>query len=76
MADVRISFPLRRRLADLVLPQARLLVEDAKNGIRKYVKRKWINIRAAGGFDSLQNWCLKELADGERFLPRSTSFRH
>ncbi|BGP15611.1 hypothetical protein JCM10213_004131 [Rhodosporidiobolus nylandii] len=46
-----------------ILADARVLVEDAKNGILKYIKRKWINIRAAGGFDDLESWCLKELAD-------------
>ncbi|GAA6020885.1 hypothetical protein JCM10207_003176 [Rhodosporidiobolus poonsookiae] len=46
-----------------ILADARVLVEDAKNGILKYIKRKWINIRSAGGFDDLESWCLKELAD-------------
>ncbi|GAA5845097.1 hypothetical protein JCM11251_000008 [Rhodosporidiobolus azoricus] len=46
-----------------ILADARILVEDAKNGILQYIKRKWISVRAAGGFDNLDSWCLRELAD-------------
>ncbi|GAA5930486.1 hypothetical protein JCM1841_006554 [Sporobolomyces salmonicolor] len=46
-----------------VFKQARIRVEDARNGILKYIKRKWISARESGGFDHLESWCLKELAD-------------
>ncbi|GAA5919850.1 hypothetical protein JCM6882_008340 [Rhodosporidiobolus microsporus] len=71
-----------------ILADARVLVEDAKNGILKYIKRKWINVRAAGGFDELDSWCLKELADeldisvedlvadGPRLRPSPARARH
>lgn len=29
-----------------------------------YIKRKWLNIRDAGGFSGIDGWCLQELADG------------
>lgn len=41
-----------------------MLVEDAKNGILKYLKRKWVPVRASRGFDQLESWCVKELSDG------------
>ncbi|GAA5821747.1 hypothetical protein JCM3770_003160 [Rhodotorula araucariae] len=46
-----------------IMADARLLVDDTRSGILGYIKRKWVNIRNAGGFDSLEAWCLKELAD-------------
>lgn len=50
--------------------QARVLVEDAKVGIIKYIKRKSNAIKLAKGFDGLESWALKELSDG------SSSFLH
>ncbi|GAA5881725.1 hypothetical protein JCM1840_000350 [Sporobolomyces johnsonii] len=50
-------------VGSVLLREARILVEDARNGILKYIKRKWISIRGSGGFDHLESWCLKELAD-------------
>ncbi|SPO41193.1 uncharacterized protein PSFLO_06675 [Pseudozyma flocculosa] len=38
-------------------------VEDARGGVLRYLKRRWINVRALGGFNELEKWCLKELAD-------------
>ncbi|CEQ40320.1 SPOSA6832_01904 [Sporobolomyces salmonicolor] len=55
-----------------VFKQARIRVEDARNGILKYIKRKWISARESGGFDHLESWCLKELADGTPDLEVST----
>lgn len=68
MADVRphrlvYTFLARRRLLTS-RAQARVLVEDARSGILSYIKRKWVLIRNAGGFDDLEPWCAKELADG------------
>ncbi|GAA5903440.1 hypothetical protein JCM5296_006254 [Sporobolomyces johnsonii] len=50
-------------VGSVLLREARILVEDARNGILKYIKRKWISTRGSGGFDHLESWCLKELAD-------------
>ncbi|KAN0065193.1 hypothetical protein ACQY0O_001690 [Thecaphora frezii] len=37
-------------------------IEDARGGILRYLKRRWINVRALGGFNGLEKWCLSELA--------------
>ena len=68
MADVRPprlvwTFLARRGLLTF-RAQARVLVEDTRSGILSYIKRKWVLIRNAGGFDDLEPWCAKELADG------------
>ncbi|KAL8278963.1 hypothetical protein RQP46_008632 [Phenoliferia psychrophenolica] len=46
-----------------ILMDARVLVEDAKVGIIKYIKRKSNAIKLAKGFDGLESWALKELSD-------------
>ncbi|SGY15976.1 BQ5605_C012g06721 [Microbotryum silenes-dioicae] len=46
-----------------ILIDAKVLVEDARNGIAKYIKTRWMSIRDTGEFTRLQAWCLKELAD-------------
>ncbi|KAK4700993.1 hypothetical protein P7C70_g5244, partial [Phenoliferia sp. Uapishka_3] len=46
-----------------ILMDARVLVEDAKTGIIKYIKRKSNAIKLAKGFDGLESWALKELSD-------------
>lgn len=44
---------------------ARVLIEDAKNGVLKYLKHSWMNVRSANAFESLENWALKEISDGK-----------
>lgn len=46
---------------------ARARLEDARQDILKYIKSRWIGIKALNGFERLENWCLKELSDGESF---------
>lgn len=41
----------------------RHVVETARESIVRYLKKRWINVRALGGFNRLDKWCLKELAD-------------
>lgn len=43
---------------------ARVLVEEARQGVVRYLKRNWISIRIVDGFELLENWALKEIADG------------
>lgn len=43
---------------------ARVIVEDAKRGVLKYIKSHWTTVRALNGFDPLENWALKEISDG------------
>ncbi|CEH17737.1 hypothetical protein CBOM_04129 [Ceraceosorus bombacis] len=38
------------------------LVEDARDGIVRYLRKRWINVRALSGFDVIENWALKELS--------------
>ncbi|EGG06777.1 uncharacterized protein MELLADRAFT_62956 [Melampsora larici-populina 98AG31] len=42
---------------------ARVIVEDAKASVIKYLKSRWMNVRSLNGFDPLENWALKEIAD-------------
>ncbi|PWZ00192.1 hypothetical protein BCV70DRAFT_161513 [Testicularia cyperi] len=42
---------------------SRQAVENARVGILRYLKKRWINVRALGGFNRLPKWCLKEIAD-------------
>lgn len=43
--------------------QSRQAVENARASILRYLKKRWINVRALAGFNKLEKWCLKELAD-------------
>ncbi|KAH8929651.1 hypothetical protein BT69DRAFT_124623 [Atractiella rhizophila] len=48
---------------DGISMDARALVEDAKDGIIKYLKRRWVNVRQYNAFAALENWALKEISD-------------
>lgn len=39
-------------------------VEAAKSGILGHIRRRWLQIRDAGGFAALETWSIKEIADG------------
>ncbi|PWN49481.1 hypothetical protein IE53DRAFT_369725 [Violaceomyces palustris] len=43
--------------------EARQSIEDARSGILRYLKRRWVGVRAQSGFNGLEKWCLKELSD-------------
>jgi len=45
--------------------RTRQQVEIAREGILSHIRRRWMQIREAGGFDGLENWSVKEIADGE-----------
>lgn len=57
------------------VPQSRQAVETARGSILRYLQKRWINVRALAGFNKLEKWCLKELADelevttADLFLP-------
>jgi hypothetical protein len=55
---------------------ARARVEDTQKVLLSYIKARWINIRSVGGFEKLDNWCLKELSDGKPQFVRHASHRH
>ncbi|MBW0497728.1 hypothetical protein O181_037443 [Austropuccinia psidii MF-1] len=42
---------------------ARVIVEDARMGVLKYLKSHWTGVRQLNGFDPLENWALKEISD-------------
>nr|CDI54056.1 conserved hypothetical protein [Melanopsichium pennsylvanicum 4] len=42
---------------------SRSAVENARASILRYLKKRWINVRALRGFNGLDKWCLQELAD-------------
>lgn len=39
-------------------------IETAKSGILGHIRRRWLQIRDGGGFSNLENWSIKEIADG------------
>lgn len=48
-----------------ITTDARGRIEETRNEILAYIRNRWIGIRAQNGFENLENWCLKELSDGE-----------
>lgn len=53
---MQTALPLRSR--------GRQLVESAKDGVVAHMRRRWMQIRETGGFLGLENWAMKEIADG------------
>lgn len=47
---------------------ARDKVEEARTELIKYLQKRWVNVRATAGFNSLDKWALKEIA-GEIDVP-------
>ncbi|KAJ7593454.1 hypothetical protein C8J56DRAFT_498559 [Mycena floridula] len=41
----------------------RIQVEQARVDILSWLRRRWVNVRAEGGFESLEGWAVKEIAD-------------
>ncbi|UZJ52185.1 hypothetical protein CBS101457_001505 [Exobasidium rhododendri] len=40
-----------------------VMVEKARRAIIFYLRKRWVNIRANAGFNDIESWALKELAD-------------
>lgn len=40
-----------------------MLVEEARNSLIQYIRKRWVNIRSVGGFNDLKRWSLKEISD-------------
>ncbi|GAA5845435.1 hypothetical protein JCM3766R1_006552 [Sporobolomyces carnicolor] len=53
-----------------LMVDARMHVEDTRNGLLKLLKTRWASIRDQGGFDALEPWCLKELAEELEMPPK------
>jgi hypothetical protein len=44
----------------------RVQTEQARVDVVKWLRRRWVGVKQAGGFDRLEGWSLKELSHGER----------
>lgn len=53
---------------DGIQVDARVKVEDCRQDIIKYLKARWVGTKATAGFNDLDSWALKEIADGQCFL--------
>lgn len=42
----------------------RVLIDQVRMDVVKWLRKRWLGIRNDGGFDMLENWALKELAHG------------
>lgn len=47
----------------------RVLIEQVRMDVVRWVRKRWFSIRNDGGFNTLENWALKELAHGSSFTP-------
>lgn len=47
-----------------ITTDVRLRVEETQRRLLAWIKKRWMNVRSAGGFRNLENWSLKELSDG------------
>ena len=43
----------------------RIQTEQARVEVVKWLRRRWVGVKQAGGFDKLEGWSLKELSHGE-----------
>lgn len=43
----------------------RVQTEQARVEVVKWLRRRWVGVKQAGGFDKLEGWSLKELSHGE-----------
>ncbi|KAJ8453776.1 hypothetical protein ONZ45_g19576 [Pleurotus djamor] len=41
----------------------RVQVDETRMDVLRYIKKRWLSIRQEGGFDQLDGWALKEIAD-------------
>lgn len=38
-------------------------VDTIRSYILQYLRKRWVNVRQEGGFDDLEGWAVKEIAD-------------
>lgn len=51
----------------------RVQTEQARVDVVKWLRRRWVPVKQAGGFDKLEGWSLKELSHGE--LSRASNYQ-
>lgn len=42
----------------------RVQTEQTRMDVVKWLRRRWVGVKQAGGFDKLEGWSLKELSHG------------
>lgn len=67
--------PLTQGPVLLPRTQARQHIEVAREGVLAHVRRRWMQIRDAGGFSDLDHWVIKEISDGASRLTEDGSTR-
>ena len=43
----------------------RVQTEQTRVDVVKWLRRRWVSVKQAGGFDKLEGWSLKELSHGK-----------
>jgi len=43
----------------------RVQTEQTRVDVVKWLRRRWVGVKQAGGFDKLEGWSLKELSHGK-----------
>jgi hypothetical protein len=46
----------------------RVKVQETCTDVLRWIGKRWVGIRQAGGFDDLEGWSLKEISGGMSFL--------
>jgi hypothetical protein len=44
----------------------KIQTEQTRVDVVKWLRRRWVSVKQAGGFDKLEAWSLKELSHGEK----------
>ncbi|EED85027.1 predicted protein [Postia placenta Mad-698-R] len=44
--------------------QVRVLVEQTRMDVLRWLRRRWMNVKQEGGFDNLEGWAVKEISGG------------
>jgi hypothetical protein len=45
----------------------RVLVEELKMDILRWLRKRWVGVRQEGGFNTLKGWAVKEISGGKSF---------
>lgn len=45
----------------------RVLVEELRMDILRWLRKRWVGVRQEGGFNALEGWAVKEISGGKSF---------
>ena len=45
----------------------RMLVEELRMDILRWLRKRWVGVRQEGGFNALEGWAVKEISGGKSF---------